>query len=225
MKPGQIDAVQRDTPIAYITWGALEWHAAHNPVGLDGLKAHHLALALCEVTGGVVLPPMYCGYQTLRPWRGFGHTIEISKSLVRQLVCEHLENLHADGWRVMVVITGHFGAKHVEAVQAGAADFQEKHCYPRVWALPDYEPAGYVDVRAGDHAGKNETSLMMHFRPDLVDLSLLPDRELDYTKDGCHVNAREATAEHGEYLAKLFVEQAAPKVRQLLDEANANWPA
>lgn len=66
---------------------------------------------------------------------------------------------------------------------------------------------------------------MMHFRPDLVDLSRLPDGEIDPNREGCTENAKEATPEHGAMLTKVFVEQAAPKVRDLLEEANVEWPA
>ena len=65
---------------------------------------------------------------------------------------------------------------------------------------------------------------MMHFRPDLVDISLLPMGGLDFPRDGCSVNAKEATRGHGEFLARLFVEQAAPKIQSMLEEALALWP-
>ncbi len=224
MTPGEIDRVLAECPIAYLAWGAHEWHGPHNPVGLDALKAHHLALALCEATGGVVLPPVYCGYQTMKPWRGFRHTLEFSKDLVRRYVHEHLENLYEEGFRVVVLIMGHYGPKHVEAVRAAVADFTDRHCYPKVLAMADYEPGSWVGLKSGDHGGKHETSLMMHFRPDLVDLSLLPDGGPDFRRDGCGADAGESAPGLGEELAELFVEQAAPKVRELLAQATAAWP-
>jgi len=224
MLPHEINRVLRERPIAYLVWGSHEWHGVHNPVGLDTLKAWYMALDLCRETGGVVLPPVYCGYQTMKPWAGFRHTLEFSKDLVTRFVYEHLENLYAEGFKVIVVVMGHYGAKHVEAVKAGVAAFTERHRYPRVLAITDYEPASWINVRGGDHAGKNETSLMMHYRPDLVDLSRLPDRPLDHRRDGCTPDAGEASPEHGAFLARTFVEQAAPKVRELLAEATAEWP-
>ncbi len=224
MRPHQINAVLRQCPVAYLVWGSHEWHGVHNPVGLDTLKAYAMTLALCEATGGVVLPPVYCGYQTMKPWVGFRHTFEFSKDLVTRFVYEHLENLYDEGFKVTVVIMGHYGGKHVEAVKAGVERFTEKHRYPRVLAITDYEPASWADVSGGDHAGKNETSLMMHFRPDLVDLSRLPQSELMLGRDGCTPNAKEASAEHGRMLAETFVAQAAPRVRGLLQEAQENWP-
>jgi len=224
LKPGQINQILRTCPIAYLVWGAHEWHGVHNPVGLDTLKAYGMTLELCEATGGVVLPPVYCGYQTMKPWRRFGHTLEFSKDLVRQYLYEHLENLYEEGFRVIVVVMGHYGGKHVEAIRAGVADFEEKHNYPGVLAMTDYEPASWIEVKGGDHAGKNETSLIMHFRPDLVDLSLLPDGALDGKHQGCTEDAKQATPEHGAELVRIFVEQAAPKVKELLDRTMAAWP-
>ena len=223
MKPREINHVLRKAPIAYLVWGAHEWHGVHNAVGLDTIKAYHLALDLCRETGGVVLPPVYCGYQTMKVWMGFRHTFEFSKNLVTQYVHEHLENLYEEGFRVMVVLMGHYGGKHVEAVRAGVAQFTEKHSYPKVLAITDYEPASWVNVKGGDHAGRNETSILMHYRPELVDLDRLPEGALDHARDGCTPDAKEASAEHGAFLAKTFVKQAAPKVRELLEETLSKW--
>ena len=146
------------------------------------------------------------------------------RSLVTQFVYEHLENLYEEGFKAMVVVMGHYGGKHVEAVKAGVAQFTEKHRYPKVLAITDYEPAGWIGVKGGDHAGKNETSLLLHYRPELVDLGRLPEGPLDGKREGCSVDAREATPEHGAELARVFVEQAAPKVLELLDTARREWP-
>lgn len=224
MLPHEINAVLRDCPLAYIVWGSHEWHGVHNAVGLDTLKAYYMTLDLCRATGGVVLPPVYCGYQTMKPWARFRHTLEFSKELVTQYVFEHLENLYEEGFKAMVIIMGHYGGKHVEAIKAGVSRFTEKHQYPRVLAMTDYEPASWIDVRGGDHAGKNETSLLWHYRPDLVDLSRLPEGELDTKRDGCTANAKEASREHGAELARIFVEQATPKIRDLVAEAVSQWP-
>jgi len=225
MKPREINHVLRTCPLAYLVWGSHEWHGPQNPIGLDTLKAHRMALELCAVTGGVVLPPVYCGYQTMKPCARFRHTFEFSKELVNQYVYEHLENLYDEGFKMIVILMGHYGAKHVETVKAAVERFTEKHRYPRVLAMADYEPAGWVNVRGGDHGGKNETSLMMHYRPDLVDLSRLPQGRLIHSRDGISEDAKEATAEHGAMLARVFVEQAAPRIKALLKEAMDNWPA
>ncbi len=46
MRPEQIDAARARQPTIYLPFGALEWHGYHNPVGLDGLKAHEQLVGL-----------------------------------------------------------------------------------------------------------------------------------------------------------------------------------
>lgn len=225
MKPREINAVLRDCPLAYLVWGALEWHGVHNPVGLDGLIAYEMTLELCKETGGVVLPPVYAGYQTLKPWRGFRHTFEFSREAIYRMLTEYLENLYQEGFKAIVIVMGHVGEKHMENIRDAVARFTEHHCYTRVLAIGTEDPASWVGVASIDHAGKLETSHMLHFRPELVDLSRIPEHETDWRRQGHPENAKEATAELGAELVRLFVDQAAPRVKAMVREAVDNWPA
>jgi hypothetical protein len=64
----------------------------------------------------------------------------------------------------------------------------------------------------------------MHFHPEPVDLARLPGRPLDNSRDGCTPDAGKATPEHGAELVRVFVAQAAPRVRKLLAETLIGWP-
>ena len=97
MQPSEINAVLRSCPLAYVVWGALEWHGVHNPIGLDALKAYYMTLELCRATGGVVLPPVYCGYQTMKPHAGFKHTIEVPAEVVMGLANAYLDQAADEG--------------------------------------------------------------------------------------------------------------------------------
>ncbi|MBM4084482.1 MAG: creatininase family protein [Planctomycetes bacterium] len=219
-RPHELDRIIRERPFAIIPWGAHEWHGPQNAVGLDTIKAHHMALDLCKEVGGVVLPPVYCGYQTMKPWKDFRHTLEFTRETVFGLALQYLNQLYDEGFLVMLVLMGHYGGKHVETLQEAVQRFNDCHSKARAVAWQDYVPAGWVNVRGGDHAGRNETSLLLHYRPDLVDLSQLP-KEGEITVDIHGVGGedpRKATAEHGKYLAELFVQQAAPKVREMIAE-------
>ncbi|MCX7598885.1 MAG: creatininase family protein, partial [Armatimonadetes bacterium] len=76
-RPGEIDAVLSQAPIACLPWGLLDLHGPQNPIGLDALKAHALCLMAAERTGGLVWPPIFAGYHTMKPHAGFQHTIEV----------------------------------------------------------------------------------------------------------------------------------------------------
>jgi len=222
-KPEDYRAAKAAAPIAYVAWGAHEWHCLHNPLGLDALKAHGICLAMCEETGGVVFPPIYCGHQTMKPYAGFDATIEYSRECVQLLATETLDQLADEGFRVIVLVMGHYGPKHVAALQAVIADFNERQDRAFVWGFPDYEPLKAEGIR-GDHAGQTETSFMMLFHPGTVELDRLPEEgELDMMKDGVDgVDPRDgnASAEFGAKALDAFIRNAAPKVLSLLADLN-----
>lgn len=218
LRPGQIDAIRANAPIAYLPWGALEWHSYHNPVGLDGIKAHGICLALAEQTGGVVLPPVYVGTDTIKPFKGFKHTIDHPRETVEALATQFLEQLADEDFRVIVLLTGHYGGGHVEAINAAAEAFRASHPDVGLWALPDSEPLD--GVFPANHAAHGETSFQLLFAPGYVDLSLLPsDRAATLDDDGVWGDdPREATAEAGEEMLRLFVARAVPRIQDLLKE-------
>ena len=63
LRPNQIENICLKSPIAYLPWGALEYHGNHNPIGLDGIKAYGLCIDLAKKAGGIVLPPVYQAMQ------------------------------------------------------------------------------------------------------------------------------------------------------------------
>ena len=218
MRPEEIDAVLKTSPVAYIPWGALEWHGLHNCIGLDALKVHSICLDAAKQTGGVVLPPVYAGFHTMKPYRGFKHTIEISAETIQRLLREYLEQLTDEGFKVLVVLMGHYGRAHVDAVIQVCEEFSKSHPDVTVLAFPEYLVAVDDGVR-GDHAGAYETALMMHYYPETVDLSRLPTgRALTVDEDGIGGDdpREKATAQYGQWLAERIVQRLVERVKEAL---------
>src|SRR3989442_265064 len=67
MTPGAIVAARARSPIAFVPVGPLEWHGPHLPLGTDALVAHHLAVRVARRVGGIVLPALFAGTETVRP--------------------------------------------------------------------------------------------------------------------------------------------------------------
>jgi creatinine amidohydrolase len=216
LRPGQIDAIRERTPVAYLPWGALEWHSYHNPVGLDGLKAHGICKALAQETGGIVLPPVYAGINTMKPYKGFKHTLEHREATITALCAEYLEQLADEGFRVIILLMGHYGAQHVAVLKEAAAAFEAAHPAVRVWAFPDHEPVG--DQFSGNHAAKGETSYQMLFNPETVDLSALPqDRRTTLDDDGVSGDdPRESSADYGQAQLDALKAATVDRIRALL---------
>jgi len=215
MKPDEYRQAKEAAPIAYLPWGAHEWHGVHNPLGLDTLKAHALCMELCAATGGIVFPPVYCGFQTMKSYAGFDCTLEFSRALVQEHVRQYLRELASEGFKVIIILMGHYGGEHQKAILEVVKDFNESEDSAAAWAFPDYEPTKDEGF-PGDHAGAAETSYMMHFHPELVDLSKLPNRQVSTEQDGIMGDPLDASPERGRQQAQVFVKNAAPKVMQLL---------
>lgn len=220
LRPAQIDRIRRQTPIAYVPWGALEWHSYHNPIGLDGMLAHGQCTALAQETGGVVLPPLYVGTDTIKPYKGFRHSLEHPPDTIRRLCTEILEQLADEGFKVIVVITGHCGGRHTEALREAASTFATQTPMPKVWVVPAFEPV--QDIYPSNHAAQGETSLQLLFGPEMVDLAALPaDRVATLDEDGVWgADPRLASTEEGEAILRLFVERTLPTVRALLEASS-----
>ena len=219
MKPEDYRRAKEAAPIAYVPWGAHEWHGKQNPLGLDTLKAHGQCLALCAETGGVVFPHVYCGYGTMKPHSGFDCTLEFTAECVKLLVNEYLEQLSDESFKVIIILMGHYGNLHQQSIKQVVADFNSNHESCVAWAFPDYEPTS-GDGFVGEHAACFETSYMMWFRPELVDLTRLPrGGELDNKAEGVHgLDPRgNASAKKGRDGTDSLVRNAAPKILEMLE--------
>ena len=95
LRPRDLVERRRETPVAYLGLGILEWHGLHNPLGLDGTKADGVAKHLAARIGGVVMPPLFWGDNrseicelvfdpAVSPWLPAGttdHTADISRHM------------------------------------------------------------------------------------------------------------------------------------------------
>lgn len=67
LHPDALADMLSHTPIAVVPWGALEWHGAHLPLGMDGIAAQYVADHVVQRTGGVLLPMTWWPMTTLPP--------------------------------------------------------------------------------------------------------------------------------------------------------------
>lgn len=215
--PHQIEAILRKSPIAYLPWGAHEWHGPHNPLGVDGIKAMGLAEALCDEVGGVVFPTVWCGSETMK-LKGFPYTLDFELPVAAALARRHLEEIAKAGFKVIVIVLGHYARLHAESVREAVNAFNARTPGHKAWAVQDNEMTeafGYPE----DHGGTGETSYVMAFAPGAVDLSRLPaDRPPDWERDGVSGEdpRRKASAERGKEATAVFVREAAKRVREML---------
>lgn len=215
LRPSQIEKIRSATPVAYVPWGALEWHCNHDPIGLDSAKARGICAELARETGGVVLPPIPMGVNTIKPYKGFGHTIDFSADLASRVAEELCLQLADESFKLVILFTGHYPPEQIDALEAGAerARKQLKDTQIVVWA--DNLLMG--DAFKADHAGATETSFQMLFEPGSVDFSGLPEGSLTLDQHGVTGDdPREASAERGQRQLDVVLKNGVPQVRDWL---------
>jgi creatinine amidohydrolase len=210
LRPDQIEAIIAATPVAYVPWGALEWHGPHLPLGLDGFTAEALAERVAQRAGGVVLPATWWPITAL-PHR---FSLSVPSEIVQALWDAILAELARAGFRVVVVLTGHYAQGHELVLMDTAENAMARHGI-LVLAVP---PLALVDEQMLDHAALWETALLLALRPRLVDLAALDGAELrPATTAVLGDDPRAATAGQGESALALATERLAVSVAALLN--------
>lgn len=209
LRPHELEAIMHEAPVAYVPWGALEWHGPHLPLGLDGITAETFAQRCVERTGGVLLPTTWWPITAL-PHR---HSLSIESGVVRKLWDQILSGLATAGWRVIVLISGHYAQGH-ELVMMQAAEEAMARYNVLVLALP---PLAMVDEAMLDHAALWETSQLLALRPDLVHLEALgPGQPHPSATAVLGQDPRGASASLGERALSVGVEKVTNGVAELL---------
>ena len=207
LRPAQLEARGREFPVVYVPFGLIEWHGRHLPLGNDALKAHGILVKCAEQHGGVVYPPLW-----LHSGFDQSHLVPVYTDLFGRL--------KRTGFRVIIGISGHNVSEQIEmidnALEAVTADGTCAGI--GLWEVTLSE----CEDSSTDHAAKWETSNMMLFYPDHVDMSTLGDEEIVLDMSAPHgiggLDPREhASAEVGARNVELAADAIGQKARELLE--------
>lgn len=184
----------KEHPIGYLPLGTLEWHGPHNALGADLIQAKGLFQIAARECGGIVFPPLFIGPDSITgdgtayPLMGMdkaketqpnrqlsGSCYYVSKGLFILVVESILKMAKRAGFRC-IVADGHGPSRKVWSEMADT--WEKQFDLLLVSPLRDFEAGTWLTQ--ADHAGKNETSLMLALRPDLVDLDRLPQEKTEW---------------------------------------------
>ena len=192
LTPSEFKERLEKCPVAYLPLGTLEWHGDHLPLGSDGLQAEGFFKRLAVETGGIVLPKLFIGpdgYDTLIAGKEYygmdcgrlfsdqcryeiqqlaGSAYWVPDSTFDLMMNGIMKQLSRAGFRI-VVAHGH--GPSTRYIELHAREFNQRYdlIVLNCWGNDKDDLCLMCD-----HAGANETSLMMYMYPHLVKMENLP---------------------------------------------------
>ena len=187
----QLDGLDREKSLFFITISPIEEHGPHLPLGMDFFNGHRTAGTVArkfkklKPEWSVVLcPPIPLGTQCME----LAGTISVRRDVLRDVAVDFVGSIAKYGFKYFVILTGHMAPVHgtvlEEAAEIVANRYNVKVVAPilqMVRKIRYPEPgrpllkgmpknAEEVEYTRKDvHAGWRETSLLLLQRPRLVD--------------------------------------------------------
>jgi mycofactocin system creatininase family protein len=140
--------------------GAIEQHGPHLPLDTDVRVASAVAAAAAAREDVAVAPPLPLGASGEHA--GFPGTLSIGAEALERVLVEF--GRHACGdWDAVLFVNAHGGNAGAIGAAVAALEGEGRRC-----------AVYHASVRGGDaHAGRTETSLMLHLAPELVRVDAL----------------------------------------------------
>ncbi|NLK34465.1 MAG: creatininase [Gracilibacteraceae bacterium] len=168
--------------------GSVEQHGPHLPLSVDLIIPYKICCALSEEHNLIVAPPVCYGYRSQPATgggQGFPGTTALDGITLIHTVENILSDLYRQGRKKFLLMSGHF--ENTAYMSEASYLFTKKHQDAKVvminwWELVKNETLdnlfkGEFPGWEVEHASLTETSLMMHFCPELVHEDRIPKQK------------------------------------------------
>ena len=219
-----VDAIReylKKKPTVILPLGCTEQHGYHLPTKVDILNAEEIGKRVSAETDVAMLPTVNYSYSGGE----LPGTINVSPGVVALYVEEICLSLAAQGVKNIVALLGHGGSENNAALQAFRDMFlrKYKHLDITLAVIPLFvmnddgdvvQFLGGNDVEPlfdkGDwHAGKTETSLMLYWAPELVQMG-----KIQHDSGGLAELMRENPDAYQEVQRPIDLPYIAPRISQ-----------
>lgn len=163
-----------DYSVAILPWGATEPHNYHLPYLTDAILSHDIAVDAArnafEKYGvrAMVMPPVPLGAQNPGQ-RELKFCVHYRYETQKAVLTDIASSLDHQGIKRLLIINGHGGNTFKSMIRDLSIDLPDMLIATSEWfkVCPAKE---YFD-NPGDHADELETSVMMYYHPELVNLA------------------------------------------------------
>jgi creatinine amidohydrolase len=181
------EEIKKNCRLVIIPTGAVETYGPHLPLGTDGIIAEEMAKRLSEKCGGIVAPSLQVGES--RILNGFPGTLSVTEASFQCYLENLCDSLRKWGFDQFLFVTGHAG--NLPMVSSICKKYKMK--YPEIqmaqidwWRFASTNSEGVLThngYMAHGHASECATSIMLHLKPELVDMSKAVCTQLDMSKE------------------------------------------
>ncbi|HHY76553.1 MAG TPA: creatininase family protein [Firmicutes bacterium] len=187
LTPEHLERLPRDRTVFTMVVSPIEVHGHHLPLGTDIYIAEAVRDRVVKALGErhpevsiVILPSLHCGSDAL-PYPG---SLSVGAPHLEGVLIDYCKGLAKQGFKYLVVFDNHGGPRHHLAISSASRKAWNKWRFQLIDPFIDiyrrmivHDPelmsmTGLRPTECGDdpdnHAGTNETSLMMAVYPDMV---------------------------------------------------------
>lgn len=192
LRAPEVDAHLSASSVVVLPLGAIEQHGPHLPLNTDLVVATAAAEALVERAGSEfdawLLPPLAYTKSNEHAWAA--GTVWLSATTMLAVLDDIGRCIAATPARKVLFLNGHGGNSAL--VSMANRELRLRHGLQTFLAHP-HVPADQgggshsTELGMGVHGGMDETSVMLHLRPDLVDMSRAVRRVPEGLQENRHV--------------------------------------
>lgn len=160
--------------IAILPWGATEPHNYHLPYLTDAILSHDIAVDAARKAESIygimamVMPPVTLGSQNPGQ-RNLKFCVHARYDTQRAVLTDIAASLRYQGLRRLLIVNGHGGNTFKNMIRDLSIDMPDMLIATSEWFKVC--PAKDFFEAPDDHADELETSVMMHYHPELVNLN------------------------------------------------------
>lgn len=168
-------AQERSNYTCVLPVGILEKHGPHVPLGADLIQVRELAASAARQEYAVVFPDFFYG-QIYEAQHTPG-TFALPSRVVWDMLDATVEEIGRNGFKRIVIVNGHGGNPQLLRYFV-QAQLERRRDYVVYFFEPEWDAefdrrqkaVRKTDPATDLHAGENETSVLLHLRPDLVQM-------------------------------------------------------
>lgn len=176
----------KEADFVVLPTGSIEQHSIHLPVSTDSIRAEELTSYLVKHSGDlkmVMLPTLYYG-ESLHHMH-FGGTISLTEDTYVQVIKDIAWSVKQQGGQRLLIVNYHGG--NITPIQLARMQIERDiglKVYFVGWTsfAKDLVKEWFPDVPYG-HSGFYETSMIMHFNPELVVKEKMRKQEHRYDRE------------------------------------------